>query len=338
MINFVIMALVLIPYDYKNGVRAPDSIAIETNNFELCGEKYFELRILSVVNGYSNGTPVLVTSFSYKGDIYSVESDTISSQDLIYLINNAFSCPLDCNCDGQDTTFDYELTASQVDAFYSDKIVEDVGGGNAIYAFTSITINGTPYPTATIWDDAIVGEKAADKPFDYIAEIISYLESLSIPQYKGAFNRAVNDMADNYEGDNLLELYFTSGTTVVITISINAAPSGSFGGMTTKTIALSLEFTDTSTLSPSDSIVSRIWSVSDGQTKLENSTNGTILLPVYTIQGCGYNLDTTKGWVLNEVIRTENGCTIDNLATAVILPVDIEDCITNGTIKTGSGS
>lgn len=331
------MPLVTIPYNFKNGVAESGTISIDTINFELCGEKYFELRVLSVVNGYSSGSPTLITSFKYLGDVYGVAATTITTANLIALANNAFACPLDCDCEGQATKFDYQLSPSQVDAFFSNNIVQDVGGANAVYAFTDITVNGITFPNTTIWDDSVVGEKAADKPYDYIGEIITYIESLSIAQYQGAWNKAKNDMADNYEGDNLLELYFISGTTVSITISINAAPSGTFGSMVTKTVALSLDFTDNSDLAPSDSIVATTWQASDGETILSNETNGLIRIPVYTIQGCGQNLDTTKGWVLNEIIKTANGCTINNVATAVILPADIKDCIDNGVIKTGSG-
>ena len=331
------MPLVTIPYNFKNGVAESGTISVDTINFELCGEKYFELRILSVVNGYLNGTSTIITSFKYLGDIYGVAATTITTANLILLINNAFVCPLNCDCEGQETSFRYQLDPMQVDAFFSNKILQDVGGANAVYAFTDITINGVTFPNTTIWDDSIVGEKAADKPYDFIGEIISYIESLSIAQYQGAWNKAKNDMVDNYEGDNLLELYFISGTTISITIDINAAPSGNFGSMVTKTIALGLTFTDASNLALSDSIVSTTWQVSDGLTILSNETNGLIRIPVYTIQECGQNLDTTKGWVLNEIIKTANGCTINNVATAVILPSDIKDCIDNGVIKTGNG-
>ncbi len=325
------MPIISLPYEYKNGVATSGNITIDTTNYPLCGQKYFELRPLRVLN---IGTDLCIY-YQYQGDEYG--TDSLSIDDFFDKINQAYVCPDDCNCNLQEAGFDYELTALRAVDWSSSAIVEAVGSGNKVYSISTLTVDGVSYATATIWDDSTKPTRASDTPKDYIDEIISYIEGLSIPSYKGAFNRAVNDASDNHLGTDLLSLYFGTAILVDIKITISGVVTGSFIEVADTTIALSLELTDTSTLNPSDSISDRVWSVTDGQNNLVYKTTSPALLSVWTIQGCS-NLNPNNNWVLTEVIETENECYVDNVSTGIIESGDINTCITAGTPITGNGN
>jgi len=331
------MSFLNIPYEIKNGVETnnccSESLLINLSEYPLCGEKYFVLRIINV----SEMDGKIVTTFEYNGDTYGVYS--ISSDDLISLLNTAFVCPENGgNCSAQNTEFTWALNPITLDEWSSDNIVNEVANPqpDTTYTITSITIDGTPYvPTPhLIWDDSVDGN-ATQNTKDYIDAIIAYIEGLSIPQYKGAVNHAKNDMVSTNFGDNLLSLYFTPTTTVLITI-VSALPlSGTFNFVDNVTAEMELTITDTSTLSVGDNIIFQNNQVSDGFNQLGGNKIGSINIPVYSLF-LNYGLNISQGWIINETIATQNECVVNNLATAIIQSSDIKDCLYNKVAKSGT--
>lgn len=310
------------------------NLSIDTSSYELCGEKYFELRPLRVVDIVVGAVTNTVTFFNYLGDEYGVYS--ITPDEFIAASKLCFTCENDCNCSDEVCSFTYSLTADDGDSWVSNDIVAAVGSGNKVYTISGIVIDGTPYAGGGIWDDIVEGEQASDVVSDYIDAIIAYLDGLSIPEFKGGWNRAKNGMANNNLGDDLLELFFDAGTTVAMDIEINGVPTGTFAFGVNKTIGLDLLLTDTSVVNPSDAINNRTWRVTDGFVITGYGATSPISFPVWTIQNCTF-LDINKGWIITEAIITDNECYINNAATAVILTADIQDCIATQTTKNGTG-
>lgn len=333
--------IVTIPYEFKNGQPETGNIIIDTVNGPFCGEKYFELRPQSVSTIDVSGTPYDCTFFTFEGDVYGTYSKT--PQEFIDLSVQCFECAntgeIGCVCDEQEAKFDWDLTAHTADAYVSTTIVKDVGavGGPFVYSL-DLTVNGTPYASGLIvWDDNAPAGPASESVKDYFDAIIAAIEGLSIPEYEGAWNKGVNDAADNNEGVGMLQLFFNTGTTVnLLTIEANAAPLGTFTGPTATITYAEIEFTDTSVVAPSDIITDYTWYVWDGE-NIAVSTNGNNpTYAVWGIQSCNY-LNPNNGWILTLVIGTQNGCVYNNVATAIIIPADVNDCIVNGNAQTGSG-
>lgn len=325
------MAFLQIPYQFKNGIEIRDcgteNLAIDNSNFSFCGKKYFTLRIISISNG--------VTTFEYNGDTYGVSS--LSTEDVITLLASAFTCT-NSYCNGQQSSFDYTLTALSGDKWESDSIVNSVSPTNVVYSFADITVAGITYGTLPhqFWDDAIDGN-ASSNTYDYIQAIIDYIVSLNIPEYIGAVNFGVNDASDNSEGTGLLHLYFTTGTTVSITITApSPVISGTFNGGTLTTYMLKLLLENTSIQAPGDVLVSTNYQISDGSEIINNSTTPDATVIIYNIfcNACG--TDPEKSLVLNLIIVTQNACVRNNVATGFILAADIQDCILHKISKTGS--
>lgn len=325
------MAFLQIPYQFKNGVEVSDcgteNLTIDNSNFSFCGKKYFTLRIISISNG--------LTTFEYNGDTYSVSS--LSTEDLISLLASVFTCS-NSYCNGQQTSFNYTLTALSGDKWESDGIVNSVSPTNVVYSFSDITVGGITYGTLPhqFWDDATDGN-ASSNTYDYIQSIIDYIVSLNIPEYIGAVNYGVNGTSDNLNGTGLLHLYFTTGTTVSIAITApSPVISGTFTGGTLTTYMLKLLLENTSIQAPGDVLVSTNYQISDGLEIINNSTTPDATLIIYNIfcNECG--TDPEKSLVLNLTIVTQNLCIRNNLATGFILASDIKDCILHQTTKTGS--
>ncbi len=325
------MAFLQIPYQFKNGVEVGDcgteNLTIDNDNFSFCGKKYFTLRVIDISNG--------VTTFEYNGNTYGVKS--MSTEDLISLLASVFTCA-NSYCTGQAASFDYTLTPLSADRWESNSIVNSVSPTSVVYSFSDVTVGGITYGTLPhqFWDDATDGN-ASSNTYDYIQAIIDYIVSLNIPEYIGALNYGVNGADVNSDGTGLLHLYFTTGTTVSITITApSPVISGTFTGGTLTTYMLKLLLTNTSTQSPGDVIVSTNYQISDGSNIISNSTTPDATVIPYNIfcSNCGTN--PTKSLVLNLTIVTQNSCVLNNVATGFILAADIQDSIIHQTIKTGS--
>ena len=325
---------VSIPYQYFNGQEldncGTENLTIDNGNFSFCGEKYFTLRIIDIVNG--------VTTFEYNGNTYGVTS--LTTDELITLLASVFTCP-NGYCNGQDASFDWTLTPLSADKWTSQTIVNEVEvvQPDVVYSITAITINGTPYGILphVIWDDTDPEGNASTHVADYIDAIIAYIESLSITEYIGAVNNGVNGVSDNLDGTGLLELYFTTGTTVVITIDEPTIPiSGTFTGGVLTTYALTLLLEDTSTMASGDVLVTTNYQVSDGNDFIGNTTTPDATVLPYNIFCGECGLDPNSNWLLNETIVTQNICVKDNMCTGYITTAEIQDAILNQTTKTGS--
>jgi hypothetical protein len=328
------MSFVSIPYQFKNGQEiancGTDNLVIDTTNFILCGEKYFTLRITDISDG--------VTTFSYNGDTYG--NSSLSTDELITLLSTAFVCP-SSYCSGQNASFDWTLTPLSGDKWTSQTIVNEVLNvqPDLVYSIDSIVINATPYGILphVIWDDTDPEGNASTHVADYIDAIITYIESLSIPEYLGAVNHGVNGVADNLDGTGLLELYFVTGTTVVITLSEPTTPiAGTFTGGILTTYALTLLMEDTSTQASGDVLTQTNYEVSDGVNMIGNITTPDATLIPYNIFCGSCGLDENSSWILNQTIITQNTCAKDNFCTGYIPLVDIIDCIDNQSTKTGN--
>jgi hypothetical protein len=77
--------------------------------------------------------------------------------------------------------------------------------------------------------------------------------------------------------------------------------------------------------------------VTDGVRTMANVTPSIATIIPYDVLSTT-NLITSNGWIVNNTIITENECTTNNLATAIIQSEDIIDCIDNQVIKSGNGS
>ena len=335
------MSLVVFNYQYKNGIPIADcstscsgvDLVIDTQKEELCGQKYFELRITDVQYDGSN----TLTTFTYNGDSYTTNEDL---DDLIGKINSCFICDASTDCKVQDCSFNLELTAVNSDKRVSTTIVEEVMLVQPArkYQFTNIEIGATSYPTTFLWNDLVDGS-ASRNVADYIDALIAYIESLSIPEYIGSINRARNGMSENNQGVGMLEIYLVDGTTPVnITIQDDTATiSGAVSTLTSNVTAkMNLELTDTSTISAGDSIVSNSYQVTDGFiTRYATDDNPTI--EVYSVFNTPQNINTTnKGLVISECIATENECSYNNVGNAVIPHSDILACLNSQTTYTAS--
>lgn len=332
------MSFLSIPYEIKNGVEVPncatENLFIDLTDYPLCNEKYFILRIVDV----STIGGSIVTSFQYNDEVYGVTS--LSTDDLITLLSTAFGCPVDEGCAGQNASFSWVLTPIIYDKYLSLNIVNEVQlvQPDFIYKITDLTINATTYGALPyiIWDDNTAPTNASETVADYIDAIIAYIVSLSIPEYKGAVNKARNGMSANGYGDDLLELYFTVGTTVSITIDEATLPlAGTFPFDSAVTGILELVITDTSTVDAGDIITQTTFQVSDGTDIVGSLNLGVGTMYPYSLF-INNSLDTDKGWILNITIATENECGRDNLATAVIQSADIIDAINNQVSKNGN--
>lgn len=327
--------IISIPYEYFNGKQLSDCsseyLTIDTGNYSLCSDKYYELRLVSITTVDSQ----VLSTFSYNNELYGTISLTPDA--LISLLATAFVCP-PSNCDGQDASFDWELNPVVADKWVSTTIVNSVSPTNVVYSVSSITINGIGYGVLpyVFWTDAIDGN-ASSNTFDYVEALIAYIASLSIPEYVGAINLATNGMADNLSGVGLLELYFEVGTTVVITITAPAPVIlGTFTGGTTVTTNLTLELTDTSTMAGGDVLSTVNYIVSDGLTALGSTGVIDTDIPVYSIFCKNCNINPNNYWIINNVLITQNGCATDNLSTGYITPTQIQTVITSQTPDTGS--
>ncbi len=324
------MPIISLPYEYKNGLASSGTITIDTTTYPLCGDKYSQLipkKALSI------GTDLCIY-YDYNGDEYGTSS--LSIDDFYEKINQSYTCPPNCNCDEQEAGFSYEFTAIRYVDWSSNDIVKAVGSGNKVYSISTLVVNGVSYATATIWDDSSKPTRASDTPKDYIDEIISYIEGLSIPEYKGAYNRAINGAADNHLGDNLLSLYFDLTITVDIKITISGVVTGDFVEIGATTTAVSLELTDSSTINPSDSISYRLWSITDGEETIFYKDISPALLSVWTIQGC-LGLSSSNNWIIALLINTETDCYTNNVSSTIVESADIISCIDSGTTITGNG-
>lgn len=310
--------MITIPYEYKNNISDSGYIYIDNENFEMCGLCYEQLNPISIYP--IDNIPNYRTNFRYDGDEYGVTS--LTAIQFVTLAKDAFICSPDCGCNNFTCSFSYTISPNIADAWISDDIVEEVGGGNSIYNLQNIVINGTPYPNGVIWDDNSAPSQASVSVKDYIDEIINYLTSLSIPEFMGGYNLAKNGMPLNNKGDGMLELYFTPSTTVAMDIVINATPTGVFNlDPTPKVISIQITTTDTTTIDVSDTINSIQWYITDGHNIIGNNTNlnnyGGVL---WTIQNCN-SFNPNVGWVINEIVNTNNECS--GCATGIIMPNDI---------------
>lgn len=330
----MIVPLITIPYQYKNKIAESGSITIDTTDYPLCGDKFFDFKPIRVSSD-AEGVGEICIFYIYDSVEYGTNS--LSIDDYFALINRCYECPNDCNCNQQEAGFSYALTPYRAKEWVSSEIVKAVGSGNKTYSLSTITVNGISYTPATIWNDAAEATRASDTPRDYIAEIITYIEGLSIPEYKGAYNKAVNNSDDNHLGDGLLSLYFESTATVSIVVTISGVVTGSFAeaGLTTTTLVL--ELTNTSTINPSDNITGNTWIATDGERMLANYNSIDFDMLVWTIQTCSASLNPNDNWVVNLVIQTENECYVNNVSTAILKSSDILKCISTGTPISGNG-
>lgn len=330
------MAVITIPYQFKNGLPESGDIVIDTTNGPLCGEKYFELRPTKVSEIQTGGSTVQCTYFRYDGIEYGVYTKTPS--EFIDLSIQCFPCDGgDCNCNEQETTFDWEMTAHESDSYLSTTIVKPVGSGDFLYQLI-LEVDSVVYASSvTVWNDALTVDPASQVTKDYIDAIIALIESYNIPNFNSGWNKAVNGMADNKNGVGMLELFFEVGATInQFVIEANAVSYGTISANGQKYDYAEIEFTDNSTVNVSDNIVEYTWGVWDGENMMVSTDGDNPTTPVWNLQSCGY-LNPNNGWVMTEVISTTNGCVSNNTATAIINSTDILDCITNGTTKTGTG-
>lgn len=331
--------IITIPYEFKNGIPEVGNIYIDTTDGPYCGEKYFELRPQSVSTIDVLGTPYDCTFFNFEGNIYGVYSKT--PQEFIDLSVLCFSCANSdegfCGCEEQETTFDWDLTAHYADAYASTTIVKDVGTGNFVYTL-DLTVNAVVYATGlVIWDDSDPAGPASESVRDYFDALIAAIDGLAIPEYEGAWNKAVNGAADNNEGVDMLQLFFNTGTTVnVFSISANAAPIGTVGAAVPTITYAEMEFLDTSVVGPADLITDYTWQCWDGENIMVSTDWANPTFPVWSIQSCDY-LNPNNAWILSSAIVTQNGCVYNNVATAIVLASDVNDCIVNGVAKIGTG-
>lgn len=337
------MALVIFNYQLKNGIPVADcttscsgvDLVVDTEQDQLCGEKYFELRIIDV---QYDGTDTL-TTFTYNGDRYTTD-EALST--LIPKINSAFICDTTNDCLAQDCKFNVSLTALNSDKRLSTTIVEEVMLVQPVrqYEFTNIEVGATTYSFTTFWDDSSDGS-ASTHVADYIDAIITYIEALSIPEYIGSVNLARNGMAVNNEGVGMLAMYFDAGTTPV-NINIQDTSATIVGAISTLTAnvtaEMNLELTDISIVSAGDTIETFSFEITDGIMKtFSQDDNPTI--PVYSVFETSQNINTTnKGLVITECIATANECASDNVGIAIIPHSDILACLTSQTTFTGTSS
>lgn len=324
------MPIISLPYEYKNGVAESGTITIDTTLYPLCGNKYYELRPLKAL---SLDTSTCIY-YNYRGDEYG--TSTLSIDDFYTAINEAFACADDCNCNQQSAMFSYEIEAIRKVNWSSDKILKAVGSGDFIYQLSLIKVNGITYATTTIWDDSTDPTVASETAYDYVQAVIDYIESLSIPEYAGANNKAINGVDDNNLGDGLLNLYFNALATVEIEFTIGGVLTGSMIEIGTETIALTLEMTDTSTVNPSDVITETLWQVSDGEKNIFYNVGSPAYLSVWNIQGCN-SMSTVNNWVLTLAIETQNECYVNNVSSTIVLASDIQNLLNTGVAITGNG-
>lgn len=324
-----------IPYEYFNGKQlntcCTEYLTIDVSDFNLCGDKYFELRLVSITTA---DTQVLST-FSYNNNLYGTTS--LSPDDLIELLATAFVCP-PSNCDGQEASFDWELNPFLADKWVSTTIVNSVSSTNVTYSVNTLTVNSVGYGVLphVFWTDSVDGN-ASTHTFDYIEALIEYIESLNIPEYVGAINLAKNGMENNLSGVGLLELYFQEGVTVSITITApSPVISGTFTGGTTVTTNLTLAMTNTSTMASGDVLSSVNYIVSDGQKVIGSTIAIDTEILVYSIFCKNCNINPNNYWILNNVLITQNGCATNNLSTGYITPTQIQTVINSQTPDTGS--
>lgn len=335
------MPLVIFNYQFKNGIAVADcttsctgiDLVVDTDQDQLCGEKYFELRIIDV---QYDGTDTL-TTFTYNGDRYTTD-EALST--LIPKINSVFVCDTTTDCQAQDCKFNLDLTAVNSDRRLSTTIVEEVMLLQPVrqYEFTNIEVGATTYSFTTFWDDSSDGS-ASENVADYIDAIIAYIEALSIPEYICSVNLARNGMAVNNQGVGMLQMYFDAGTTPVnINIQDTTATIvGSISTLTANVTAfMNLELTDTSIVSAGDIIETFTFEVTDGTFKtFSQDDNPTI--PVYSVLNTINNINTTnKGLVISGCIATANECVSDNVGIAIIPHTDILACLTSQTAYTAT--
>jgi len=329
------MSFVSIPYEIKNGVEYSTTqyLLVDTSNYAFCGDKYFELNITDT----SLIGATICTYYNFQGDNYGCYS--ITTDALIVIINSVFICEPSISCAIQKTQFDWQLIPLVNEKWVSDSIVNEVllVQPNEIYQFTDLTINGIVYGTIpyTIWDDSVEATNASVTVKDYFDKIIEYIVSFNIPEYVGAVNHAQNGMADNLFGTNLLELYFQVGTVVEIKILSADTPSGIFNYDNKYTTQLQLELTDDSTIDLGDAINQITWVASDGTANLVNNEMPIGSMFPYNIFYTP-QLNKLKGWILYEIIVTDNVCQFNNVATYVIPSTEIIDCIDNQITKSGT--
>jgi hypothetical protein len=335
------MPLVIFNYQLKNGIAVADcttsctgiDLVVDTDKDQLCGEKYFELRIVDVQYDGSN----TLTTFTYNGDRYTTD-EALST--LIPKINSVFVCDTTTDCQAQDCKFSLDLTAVDSDKRASTTIVEEVMLVQPVrqYEFTNIEVDAVTYTFGTFWDDSIDGS-ASTNVADYIDAIIAYIEALSIPEYIGSVNLARNGMAVNNQGVGMLEMYFDVGTTPV-NINIQDTTSTIVGAVSTLTASvtayMNLELTDTSIVSAGDTIETFTFEITDGVYRtFVQDDNPTI--PVYSVFETSQNINTTnKGLVISECIATTNECVSDNVGIAIIPHTDILACLTSQTPYTAT--
>jgi hypothetical protein len=326
--------VVKIEYQYKNGESVLDScnsctgleLIIDTSNYELCGQRYFELKIVEVV--YDDmGNQIIY--FNYNDDIYGT---TMTYNDFITATNEAYECPPNSQCTQQETSFNWSVTPVLGAKYVSDNIVRPVGTlTDYTYSFIDITINATPYTLGVVWDDTIQG-KACDNTKDYIDAIINYLNALAIPELVGAVNIADNGMTNNFNGDNLLELYFVSGTSVSIQIQDTGSNVGTFNYLSTAVTQAELSVVNTSVVDTGDIIVLETLEVTDGQ--LFRSTDNLALpLSIYSIYGFEYNFNLANALIVALCIDTQSECVIRNFVQILITPTQMASVLGGATIS-----
>ncbi len=321
---------VSIPYQYYNGQElencGSENLTIDNSNFSFCGEKYFTLRIVSIING--------VTTFEYNGNTYGVSS--LSTDDLIILLASVFTCP-NGYCVGQEASFDWELTPIEADKWTSTTILNDVSPSLVTYSLIDITVNGITYGVLpyVFWDDNVDGN-ASENAYDFMQAIIDYLVSLSIPEYVGAVNNATNGVADNLQGVGLLDLYFETGTIVSIDITAPASViAGTFTGGTSTVVMLSLETRDTSIMSVGDVLTQTNWQITDQSNLIGNTTTPIATVIPYNIFCGDCGLEENNNWLITETIVTQNTCARNNVAYGYITIAEITDALA-GNIQTGT--
>lgn len=336
------MAFVSIPYEIKNGVAVGSTayILIDTNEYPLCQDMGFELPITSVVMDLDR----VATSYSYQGDTYTTTS--MSTDDLVTLLKTAFVCPPTVTC-GCIAKFEWTLTPLKYKKWVSGTILKEIAESNpnCTYRITNFTVGGVNYaPTpVTIWVDADSDSlgHASVYSYQYCEAIIAWVEDRAIPSYQGAVIRAVDNEFNN-SGTGILELYFTNGVAVaIVIIETRFGVSGTFtdGGLVyCKT---NLRLVDTSTIPTGSELTSNEWIVYDGVSMIGSSILSPTQIYPYNIFYKSGNavytaLDTNKGWIIKGNAGYAPTCWASAVSTAVISISQIEDCIVNGNVQTGT--